>query len=111
MSVLMFLAMPRPGHLPKTGPVDWIDHYHAVGIGSVLRQRLRWMLRALPRGRSARMLEIGWGSGIFQEGLPPGGAVAVGLDIQELLPTVRSKLAEDGLPPALARADGVRLPF
>ncbi len=107
----MRLALPRPGHLPKTGPVDWIDRYHTPGIGFVLRQRLRWVLRALPDTRVGRALEIGCGSGVFQYELTARAAVSVGLDLHELLPTVHRKLAEDAIHPTLVRADGDALPF
>ena len=107
----MRLALPRPGHLPKTGPVDWIERYHTPGIGYVLRQRLRWVLRAFPQGRIGRALEIGCGSGVFQYELTSRAALSVGLDLHELLPAVRDKLAEDAVHPVLVRADGDGLPF
>ena len=77
----MRLALPRPGHLPKTGPVDWIERYHTPGIGYVLRQRLRWVLSAFPEGRIGRALEIGCGSGVFQYELTSRAALSVGLDL------------------------------
>jgi SAM-dependent methyltransferase len=107
----MRLALPRPGHLPKTGPVDWIERYHTPGIGYVLRQRLRWMLRSFPDGRIGRALEIGCGSGVFQYTLAARAALSIALDLHEMLPTVRDRLAEDGLRPALVRGDGDALPF
>lgn len=107
----MAIRLPRPGHLPKTGPVDWVDRYHSRGIGLVLRRRLTWVLEALGNRPLDRVLEIGAGSGVFQYELAARARVSVALDVHELLPIVRRKLAEDGVSSVPVRADGGHLPF
>jgi SAM-dependent methyltransferase len=105
------LRLPAPGHLPKTNDVDAAEKYFSGGYGWVLRKRLHWVLAALPNGRLGRVLEIGYGSGIFQYALAERADQVYGIDVHELAPVVRDRLADDGITSLLARGDGVSLPF
>jgi SAM-dependent methyltransferase len=103
-------SFPRKGRLPTTGPVDWIAQYHTPGIGFVLRRRLAWVAAALPP-RVERVLEIGYGSGVFQYALARRAGLSVGLDVHPHAALVRATLAEDHVHPALLQGSGVALPF
>ena len=104
------MQLPPPGHLPVTGPVDFVAQYHAPVLGAVLRRRLGWVVAALP-SPCARLLEIGCGSGILQYELARRAASVVGLDVHARLGAVRARTAADGLPNAFVQGDGQTLPF
>jgi len=104
------MELPKRGHLPTTGPVDWIQQYYTPGIGFVLRQRLAWVSRALPE-RCERVLEVGYGSGVLQYELGSRAQLSVGIDPHVHAATVRACLRNDGLPVETVRGDGGALPF
>lgn len=104
------IRFPRRGWLPTTGPVDWIAQYHTPGIGFVLRRRLSWVASMLPR-RPGAVLEIGYGSGVFQYEIARRARRSVGIDVHTAAATVRAQLAKDGVDAALLRGSGVSLPF
>src|SRR5882672_8347247 len=58
--------IPVRGHLVPTGPVDALDWYYRRGIRVIMRSRLTWARDALLTHPADRVLEIGYGSGIFQ---------------------------------------------
>jgi len=101
---------PRKGWLPTTGPVDWIAQYHTPGIGFVLRRRLAWVASVLPQ-RMGAVLEIGYGSGVFQYELARRARFSVGIDVHDAGPAVRAQLGKDGVDAALLKGSGVELPF
>lgn len=105
------LRLPPPGRLPVTGPVDAIDGYYKLGYGTIMRQRLRWALQAMPPRRLDCVLEIGYGSGVFQYELARRAAASVGIDIHPLGAVVRERLADDGVHVTPIQGDGSRLPF
>lgn len=105
------LRLPRRGRLPVTGPLDAIDRYYRPLIGLVMRWRLRWVLDCLPGRRVGRLLEVGYGSGIFQYELARRAELPVAMDIHPHHSAVKRLLREDGLGAELVRADGARLPF
>ncbi len=105
------LRLPKPGHLPTTGPVDAIEQYFGGVTGLLLRRRLAWVRALLPREPLDRILEIGYGSGVFQYELCRTARVSVGIDVHPRAPAVRRRLAEDDVPSLLVQGDGGRLPF
>jgi SAM-dependent methyltransferase len=105
------LRLPRADHLPTTGPVDLVARYNRRVLGYVLRQRLRWVVGALPRNGMQRVLEVGCGSGIFVYELARHAKTVCGLDLHPHLGLVRKALAEDNLAPGLVRGGAAELPF
>jgi len=103
--------IPARGHLVPTGPVDALDWYYRRGIRIVMRRRLAWVRDALLSHKPDRVLEVGYGSGIFQYELSHLAKVSVGVDIHASASIVRSRLATDGVQSLLVRADGCALPF
>lgn len=104
------VRLPDTRRLQSTGPVDWIGSYDAPGIGLIFRRRMAWVGAQLPR-RMGRVLEIGYGSGVFQYELAARSAVSVGLDVHPNAAAVRRELAEDGVVAHLVRGSGCELPF
>jgi SAM-dependent methyltransferase len=105
------VRLPRPGRLASTGPVDAVEQYFHGGMGVVLRWRLRWVAGVLDPRPLDRVLEIGYGSGIFQYELSARARWSVGVDVHDAAAAVRAALAADGIRPQLLRADGMALPF
>src|SRR5437867_935298 len=101
--LMMVLRLPRQGFLPKTSAVDAVEQYHDALLGFVLRQRLRWVLGALPRRPVERLLEVGCGSGVFFYELSRHARRSFGLDVHPYLGLVARCLAEDHLNPGLVQ--------
>lgn len=122
------MRLPPRGYLEPTGPFDAIELYDRFGVGWILRRRLRWLAAHLdPRGmpwawrsgappaREAgpigRILEIGYGSGVFQYELSARARMSVAIDVHPYAARVRRRLADDGVSSLLARGSAVHLPF
>jgi len=103
--------IPARGHLVPTGPVDALDWYYRRGIRVVMRSRLAWARDALITHKADGVLEIGYGSGIFQYELSHRARMSVGIDIHASASVVRDCLTHDGVESVLVRADGCALPF
>ncbi len=105
------LRLPPRDHLPKTGPVDAIGWYYRPGVAWVMRMRLGWVREGL-LGRSVdRILEVGYGSGIFQYELTRLARRSVGIDVHRSAHVVRGRLEQHGVGAALVVGDGCTLPF
>ncbi len=105
------LRLPPAGALRPTSSVDAVAQYHGLGFGWVLRQRLVWARSALPQKRMARLLEIGYGSGIFMYELSAHADEVYGIDVHPAAGDVRRCLAADGIHASLMQASGMTLPF
>jgi ubiquinone/menaquinone biosynthesis C-methylase UbiE len=103
--------LPRRGRLTPTGPVDAVADYYGVGFGTVLRRRLAWVRDALPPGQLRRVLDVGFGSGIFIPELARRASAVFGADVHPHAARARAELAEEGVEATLVRADGMALPF
>ncbi len=104
------LVLPPPGHLPQTGPVDYVDHYYGGGMGMVLRERLRWVRDALPASVGS-VLEIGYGSGVFMYTLASRAKTLFGIDIHAHGAAVSRQLDQDGIHLTAAQGSGMTLPY
>ncbi len=105
------LDVPPPGRLTPTSGVDAVAHYSSIGYGSLLRQRLKWVRDALPHGKIARVLDVGYGSGVFFPELARHAKSLFGVDVHPNGARTRTELSECGVNVVLARGDGVALPF
>jgi ubiquinone/menaquinone biosynthesis C-methylase UbiE len=94
--------------LVKTGPLDHADWNYQGLLGYIQRQRYHLVRRLLPRTRVERILEIGYGSGVFLPELrghcdrldavdvhERGGEIARGLGDIGISATLHSARAED----------------
>ncbi len=105
------LDVPPRGRLTPTSGVDAVAHYDGIGYGSLLRQRLKWVRDALPYGRIARVLDVGYGSGVFFPELARHAKSLFGVDIHPNGARTRTELSACGVDVTLARGTGVALPF
>jgi SAM-dependent methyltransferase len=104
------VTLPPNHALPVTSSVDFVDDYHRPVFGALLRARMRWVLASLP-ATGGSILEIGYGSGVFQYSIASTTGLRVAVDVHSHGAAVAERLAMDGVTTALVRADGGRLPF
>ena len=97
--------------LIKTGPVDHADWNYKPVLGWIQRQRFRLALSLLPKNRSGRLLEIGYGSGVFLPELSRRCEELHGIDIHSRNQEVTSELAKQGVAAQLGTASAESLPF
>ena len=105
------LLLPPRGRLRQTGEVDAVDSYYRPGIGWVLRRRLVWIRDALPAHPLSRVLEVGYGSGVFFYELARHTTQLVGVEVHANGADVRRRVAADGITAGLVQASGMALPF
>ena len=110
MSPAAVLLPPR-GHLRATGSVDYIDHYYRGALGLALRERLRWVREALPHEGCTRLLEIGYGSGVFFYEAVRHADLVIGVDIHPWGADVQRRCAADGVKVTTIQGDGCMLPL
>ncbi len=102
--------LPREA-LAKTGPVDHSDWNYRALIGYIARRRFA-LVRSLLRGRSIdRLLEIGYGSGIFAPELARYARELYGIDPHPYSDQVTQSLREFGISAQLRQASAEAIPF
>ncbi len=97
--------------LIKTGPLDHADWNYKPVLGWIQRQRFRLALSLLPKSRSGRLLEIGYGSGVFLPGLSRRCEDLHGIDVHNRNQEIADELAERGVSAQLRLGTAEALPF
>lgn len=97
--------------LDKTGPVDRAEWNSRLLLGWISRKRFRMAHSQLPGGRVGRLLEIGYGSGIFLPELAEHAVEVFGVDIHDHQDGVARALARCGMHARLYRAGAEDMPF
>jgi SAM-dependent methyltransferase len=105
------LHLLPPDALVRTGPVDHADWSHRPVLGTILRSRYHLALSLLPAEPVDRLLEVGYGSGVFLPELARHCRRLYGVDIHDHSAEVAEQLARSGLSAELAEADAARLPY
>lgn len=105
------LRLLPPALLVKTGPVDKAEWNSRLLLGWISRQRFRMALSLLPKARGARLLEIGYGSGIFLPALHERTHALFGIDIHDRHADVERALQRINVQAELHSGDSSRLPF
>jgi SAM-dependent methyltransferase len=98
--------------LVKTNPLDQGDWVYRPVLGEVERMRFRViasMLRA--RGRSRRLLEVGYGSGILLPELAHACDELHGIDVHERAAEVTRQLTRVDVTARLVTGDACALPY
>ena len=96
--------------LVKTGPVDHADWNFRFPLGVVQKLRFRLALSLLPK-HSARLLEIGYGSGIFMPSLAKQADHLHGADVHPQADRVTESLSKVGVHAVLQQAPAEELPY
>jgi len=105
------LALLPPSALIRTGPVDHADWNYRPLIGSVQRVRFQLIRRLLGSARFDRLLEIGYGSGVFMPELAKRAGELYGIDPHPMPRQVEDVLRKHGVHATLATASAEALPY
>ncbi len=88
--------LPR-ARLLQTGPIDYADWNYRPILGFVSRQRFRLVCNLLQQLRVHRLLEMGYGSGIFMPELHDRCDELYGIDVHGLHDRIQEILTECGV--------------
>jgi len=100
-----------PGALIKTGIVDHAQWNYRPLLGWIQRLRFRLILDLLPKRRLPRLLEVGYGSGIFLPQLSSRCDALYGIDVHPKTAEVAEVLASYGVQAKLFSGSAESLPF
>jgi ubiquinone/menaquinone biosynthesis C-methylase UbiE len=102
--------LPRQALL-KTGDVDHAAWNYDGILGYVSRRRFALVRALLPEHRVGKLLEVGYGSGVFFPELTKHAERLCGADIHDRPADVTAVLAKIGIPVELVTAPAEALPF
>jgi len=102
--------LPREALL-KTGDVDHAAWNYDGLLGFVSRRRFGMVRALLPTTRVRKLLEVGYGSGVFMPELKKYADELYGADIHERAGDVTAVLAKNGVRAELVTAPAEALPF
>lgn len=97
--------------LVRTGPVDHADWNYRPLIGTVQRIRFRLIRKLLEGRRFDRLLEIGYGSGVFMPELATRAGELCGIDPHPMPREVEAALASHGVRATLVTGGAESLPY
>lgn len=97
--------------LIRTSPIDHADWNYRPFLGYVSRQRFHLALRLLQQHRVRRLLEVGYGSGIFLPELREHCEELYGIDVHDLNVEIQEILAECGVRANLSRQHAAHTTF
>jgi SAM-dependent methyltransferase len=97
--------------LVQTSRVDHAEWNYRPLLSLVIRRRYTLALSLLPPGRVNRMLEIGYGSGIFMPELAQRCNELYGIDIHSEAAAVQARLEQGGIRAALSSQDAANADF
>jgi SAM-dependent methyltransferase len=97
--------------LVRTGPVDMAEWNSRFLLGPISRQRFRMALSLLPCEQADRLLEIGYGSGIFMPALHERTRSLFGIDVHHRHTDVERSLSRAGVQAKLLTGDIAGMPF
>jgi len=104
------VAILHRERLVKTSVIDQADWNYRWILGRILRLRYSQIVRWLP-SKCMRLLEIGYGSGVFMPTLRPRAVGLYGLDLHGQAAQVKNALAAEGIYAELVQASADAIPF
>jgi len=105
------IMLPDRGHIYKTSDDDPSDYYYKPITGSVYRQRLKAAAQLLGDKKFGRLLEIGYGSGVFLPELSRHCSELYGVDIHAEVDLVQKTLEYERVAAQLSVGDVRALEF
>lgn len=105
------LNLLPPDALVKTGDVDHADWNHKPFLGTISRARFHLIKDLLREKHGERLLEIGYGSGVFMPELAKYADKIYGVDIHNEQAKVGEKLAEFDVKAELASGGAEKMPW
>jgi SAM-dependent methyltransferase len=100
-----------PDALLKTGDVDHADWNYRPLLGTIIRARYRLVLSLLATQRGGRLLEVGYGSGVFMPELSHFCDELYGIDPHQMPLQVQELLARFETDAHLYTASAEAMPF
>ena len=107
----MRIRIPAKDHVAPTSADDPALYYYTRGLRYPYLKRLSMALQLLEGHHFGRLLEIGYGCGIFFPELSRRCGELVGIDLHRRASSVRQMMQREGLEAALGVADVLHLPF
>jgi ubiquinone/menaquinone biosynthesis C-methylase UbiE len=107
----MPLELLPPEALVRTSEIDHAAWNFEGILGYVSRQRFALVTSLLPRTPVPRLIEIGYGSGVFFPELSKHAAELFGADVHAHYDDVRESLGRAGVAATLVQAPAEALPF
>lgn len=105
------LSLLPPEALFKTGEVDHADWNFRPFLGLIMRLRYKLVLSLLSGRRFHRLLEIGYGSGVFMPELARHCDELYGIDVHQNQATVTEMLSRFEIAAGLFSASAELMPF
>lgn len=99
------------GDLIATNEVDHADWNYAPALAYVMRRRFALVKHLLPQARVQRMLEVGFGSGVFMPYLSRRCEELFGIDVHEHVEAVSRILKQHHVRAALSKQDAAQTTF
>lgn len=97
--------------LVRTGPVDHAIWNYSGLLGAIQRRRFRLVMRLLGNAKFERLLEVGYGSGVFAPELANHCDQYCGIDVHECADAVSASLAQVGIRAELRCGSVTAIPF
>jgi ubiquinone/menaquinone biosynthesis C-methylase UbiE len=110
VSVTELRLLPKEDLIATSG-VDHADWNYNPLLSYVMRRRFELVRRLLPHRRVHRILEIGFGSGVFMPDLVSRCDELYGVDIHSHVEEVRAALGHRGVAAKLSRQDAAHMDF
>jgi ubiquinone/menaquinone biosynthesis C-methylase UbiE len=107
----MKIVLPSKDHVYKTSEFDPIAYYYQPVTGTVYRQRLKAAAQLLGERKFDRLLEIGFGSGIFLPELSRHCSELYGVSIHSKVALVQKAMEEEHVAAQLMVGDVRALQF
>lgn len=99
------------GALHKTGNVDHADWNYRPLLGAISRRRFKLVVSLLAGARVERLLEIGYGSGVFLPELSRYCEQLYGIDVHQMQEPVCESLKKTGVTAQLFSGSASAMPF
>jgi ubiquinone/menaquinone biosynthesis C-methylase UbiE len=97
--------------LVKTGPVDHAEWNFAPVLGAIQRARFDMIINLMGGRKYGKLLEVGYGSGVFMPELRNHCEILYGIDIHHGARQVSRNLRETGTDAELQTANICEMPF
>lgn len=97
--------------LIRTSDVDHADWNYTPVLSYVMRKRFELVRKLLPAARVDRLLEIGFGSGVFMPELASCCRELYGIDVHPNVEEVAKRLSAGGVSASLSQQDAARMTF
>ena len=97
--------------LIRTSDVDHADWNYTPVLSYVMRKRFELVRKLMPAARVDRLLEIGFGSGVFMPELASRCRELYGIDVHPRVEEVEKRLISEGVRASLSQQDAAHMDY